>query len=87
MARVNESARYYSECDSVFKSQIFKLFHEEMRVILNRYRGLCRSVEGPSLYRNQGKWEVLEKEVLSAFDRIRDNLKTEAGSTTVSAKE
>lgn len=63
------------------RSELVKRFIKEMEGLLVMYRDLCKLEEGPELYRNQGRWIVLEKKVIPAFERIRKDLKNEAGST------
>lgn len=79
--RMENVARHYKECDGIMKSELVKRFIKEMEGLLKMYRNLCKLEEGPDLYRNQGRWIVLEKKVIPAFDRIRKDLRKEAGST------
>ena len=79
--RMVNVARHYKECDGIMKSELVKRFIKEMEDLLVMYRDLCKLQEGPDLHRNQGKWIVLEKKVIPAFERIRNDLKKAAGST------
>lgn len=78
--RMANVARHFKECDGIMKSELIKRFIKEMEDLLKMYRDLCKLEEGAELHRNQGKWIVLEKKVIPAFERIRDDLKKEAGS-------
>ncbi len=77
---MKDSARDYKECDSILNSVLIKRVREEIKVYMERYRDICMGDEGPNLYRNQGKWKFLEKNIMPLFDKVREDLKKEAGS-------
>ena len=79
--RIKDSARHYKECESIMKSELVKRVRHKLQVLLERYRDNCMGVEGPELYRNQGKWKALEKNIIPLFEEVREELKKEAGST------
>lgn len=86
--RVVNVARHFKECDGILQSELIKRFNKELKAKLGFYRDMCKGDEGPKLYRNQGKWEVLgtilgnrDKGSKSLFEKIREDLKIEAGST------
>ena len=85
--RMVNVARHFKECDSILKSELIKRFSKELTDRMEFYRDNCKGDEGPKLYRNQGKWEVLgtilgnrDKAIKSLLEKIRDDLKQEAGS-------
>ena len=84
--RMANVARHYKECEGIMKAELVKRVLEELQKDMERYRDLCKREDGPELYRNQGKWIVLEriignKDKSSIFERIRNDLKKESGST------
>ena len=86
--RMVNVARHFKECDSILKSELIKRFSKELTDRMEFYRDNCKGDEGPKLYRNQGKWEVLgtilgnrDKASKSLLEKIREDLKKEAGST------
>lgn len=78
--RIKDSARHYKECESILKSELVKRVRNELQAFMERYRDNCMNVDGSELYRNQGKWKVLEKNIIPLFEQVRDKLKEEAGS-------
>ncbi len=81
-------ARHFKECDGILQSELIKRFTKELEGKLVFYRDMCKNIEGPKLYRNQGKWEVLgtilgnrDKGINSLLEKIREDLKQETGST------
>ncbi len=86
--RMVNVARHFKECDSILKSELIKRFSKELTDRMEFYRDMCKGDEGPKLYRNQGKWEVLgtilgnrDKGINSLLEKIREDLKQETGST------
>ena len=66
----------------MLKSELVKRVRHELQVFMERYRDNCMSVDGSELYRNQGKWKVLEKNIIPLFDKVKEELKKEAGNTS-----
>ena len=85
--RTANPARAFVEAEKIFKSEIIKRFFIELDKIRDDYRGRCKLIEGPDLYRNQGKWEVLEDKVKPLLRKILSDLEKEVGNATASTKQ
>jgi len=84
--RTANYARHFKEAEKILKSEFIKRCNEEIKNKKEFYRDRCKLIEGPELYRNQGKWIVLEEVIQPLFERIRKGLEKDC-SGSVSASE
>jgi len=80
--RTPDYARHFKEAERILKSEFIKRCSEKIENQKKFYRDRCKLVEGPELYRNQGKWIVLEEEMQTLFERVRSGLEKDAGSAS-----
>lgn len=85
--RTPEPARHFKEAEKILKSEFIKRCNERIKNKKEFYRDRCRLIEGPELYRNQGKWVVLEEVMEPLFEEVVNTLGKEAGSAKASAKK
>ena len=78
--RVPDLARHFKDADRFLKSEIYKRFQDTIEKKIKLYRDRCRLTSDLELYRNQGKWVVLEEIILPLYENIRNDLKKESGS-------
>ena len=84
--RIQDSARHLKEADKILKSEFIKRCTEKIKNKKEFYRDRCKLVEGPELYRNQGKWEVLEDVMERLFEETRLVLEKEVGASAFTNK-
>ena len=76
--RKPDYARLFKEAEKILKSEFLKICSAEIQTKKEFYRDRCKLEEGPELYRNQGKWRVLEEVIQPLFEKITEKLKKEA---------
>jgi len=76
--RTPDYARHLKEANKILKSQFIKRCNSEIKNKLEFYRDRCKLIEGPALYRSQGKWIVLDEVITPLFENILKGLEKDA---------